>query len=41
MSYSDLDNGFTNLEYSELILIVVVDDDGEGNSFDSFAVVAS
>ena len=40
MSYSDLDNGFTNLEYSELILIVVVDD-GEGNSFDSFAVVAS
>ena len=40
MSYSDLDNGFTNLEYSELILISV-DDDGEGNSFDSFAVVAS
>ncbi len=38
-SYSKFDNGFTSLEYSGLILIYVVD--GQGNSIASFAVVAA
>jgi len=37
-SYSEFDNKFTNLECSGLILMIVVDD-SEGNSFASFAVV--